>query len=527
MHGTSGQYRLDMKRDTPRTLMLKMDARLTFAGRERNAAVQLEGEREKKHIEYGRQLSQTEYKREERNVRKRMEFFQSLIEENKARRRTSMKDVTLFETELEADRMSSKRRWSKALPPLAVRRQPANLDLAENVGSVRRDQQAFSHNRAHERFLNRSLNELSNSYKKHATQKELNEEKLMKIREEMTTIGKPKPIPEESTLGQSSRNGLPKLTVSFGEPTRSNSRQQHPQMSLPELPSRNQTLFPKTDRKVSVSHNTLPGLSNNPYGARRISVAKNFYIDTSHSKAANRRRRDSIQLITLNNPNAKPKRDTRNRGLHLPSANTSLPSHFYDGIYEENPFLTPDFKPGASRVLLETTKSDNMYAWLGLDSEEELSSLRGGDVIGVSKEGTDEMEWLEIESTSDNQSIADEESKPTTVERPNLQRRTSSFMKRIYRIGGPEDDEKPKVNPLKNKFAKVARSIMIVRKLADSVGMIPEETDAKKEMHAVAENPDGQEEASEKAVELSESTEVAENGNEQKEATVVEKPSEL
>ena len=486
MHGTSGQYRLDMKRDDPRTLMLKMDARLTFAGRERNVALQLEGERQMKHIEWRRQLSQAEFKRQEKDVRRRMEFFQTMIEENRMLQRTTNSEVNLFETQIEAEKASSKRRWSR-LPPMPARRKKAHLDRAENVGSVRREQQAYTNNRSQGRFLNHSLNELNNSYKKHQTQKEANEAKLSKIREEISTIGRPKPKPEPT------QPSLPQLQASYHEPTHSKSkRKSQPQtISLPELPKvhEEQMVSGSRGRKVSISHRMissddlrkLPGITvtadgrSKSRGGNQTNLGGNFYIDTSHSQTVGRRRRDSIKLITLNKP--KPAK-AKSRNVHSPRLpiGTNLPTHFYEDVYEDNPFLTEDFKPEAVRKVDKTSKSDEMYAWLGLDSLEELQSLRGGDIIGVGKEGEDDMEWVEIESTSDVQSNPDTAPNNTATSEETSGR---TSRKRVYRIGGSIDlgSAANKFNPLK-KFTSAARTLMVIRKLQDEAGCIPETPEA-------------------------------------------------
>ena len=80
-------YRLDMKRDDPRTLMIKMDARLTFAGRERNHAFRMEEERELRHLDYARHLTRSSLERQQKEMHKRMDFLKTLVEENRLRRK--------------------------------------------------------------------------------------------------------------------------------------------------------------------------------------------------------------------------------------------------------------------------------------------------------------------------------------------------------------------------------------------------------------------------------------------------------
>ncbi|XP_072031909.1 uncharacterized protein [Amphiura filiformis] len=478
MHGTSGQYRLDMKRDDARTLMLKMDARLTYAGRERNVALQIEGERQKKHIEWQRQLNEADFKRQEKDVRRRMEFFQSLLEENRLERQTTLTDMNVFETEIEADREAS-RRGRRRLPP--VRRKVQNLDRAENVGSVRREQQTFTNNRAHQRYLNRSLNELNKSYKKQQTQKELNETKLMKIREEMATIGRPKPSKEAT---QPILEDLPELQASIGEPRQSISRKQtqHLTKSLP-LPKVQEEQLTPQGRRLSRSQripgeeldtlNKLPGITvsggrGSRLGGKSSNLGSNFYIDTSHSESVYKRR-GSIRLVTLNKPKVKTKKDKPKpkTGLLMPG-HTALPSKFYEGVYEENPFLTPDFKPEAVKSRANSSKSDQMYAWLGLDSMEDLVLLRGEEAIGVGKDidDDDDMEWVEVASN------VEESNQDISGTGDNTERKE----KRVYTLGKPVDFDTVKASPLK-KFARVAKSIMLVRQLQDSAGCLPETAD--------------------------------------------------
>ena len=363
----NGSYRLDLKRDDARTLMLKMDARLTYAGRERNVAYQLEGDRELRHIDCARQLINADFNRAKRDIQRRIDFFQALQEQN--RERQKRRNIAWCdEEEKDWERKARAARRRGTLPKLKVH---INNHKAEVVGSIRRDQKGqFANKMTHEMNLNRSLDALTNDYTKHKSLSERN-----KLNLEHT--GKKSIKPREN----------------LGEPTMSKSKHELPTqtVSLPELPV-GKALPCSLSKKSSLSQMIssgefckLPGIVMNeghqPTAAppRRRSIVRSFYMNTSTNQQGMPSNFKSGRRASIVYPSTKTNKK-RVPTIAL-GPQQSVPLRFYET--EENPFLKGGFTPTAtnrSYDLIHADKADEMYIWLGFNSAEEYDKLKRGEL---------------------------------------------------------------------------------------------------------------------------------------------------
>lgn len=478
----NGSYRLDLKRDDARTLMMKMDARLTFAGRERNAAYQLEGERELKHIDYARRLINADFNRAKREVQRRLDFFQTLQEQNKERRQ-KRGVAWCEEEEKDWERQARAARRRRTLPKIRVH----TNHKAEAVGSIRRDQKReFANKMSHVMHLNRSLNALSDSYTKKKELSEKNEAKLGQIGDEHE---------------HNPAENLPsvKPTESQNEPTVSKVKYGMPiqTISLPELP-----VCKVGPQKRSLSQLIssgevckLPGLAPNDgqqadtAGAPKPSLARTFYLNTStnpqgmsssdapaHPPPGFNRTRRRVSIVdpsTSTVPGARSRRrlsiiDTTTQSKKRLPTNTTMgyqqqiPLRFYE--VEQNPFLKDENNPEITRSndLIRADKSDEMYVWLGFDSEEEYERLKKGELLLE----IDDDDFSDTNSNADPQ-LSEErllelaDAKPTGTPAGGLPRRTES------KLGAPRiliasSGDMRSMKPLE-KFASAARMVMVVR----------------------------------------------------------------
>ncbi|XP_038075583.1 uncharacterized protein LOC119743248 [Patiria miniata] len=402
----NGSYRLDLKRDDARTLMLKMDARLTYAGRERNAAYQLEGEREIKHIDYARHLINADFNREKRQIERRLEYFQTLQEHNNDRRKK--RDIAWCEEEeKDWERQARAARRRRTLPKIRVHKN----HKAEVVGSIRRDQKRqFANKMSHEMHLNRSLNALSDSYAKHQAITKQNEGIIEQRSENSLPAG------QKAETGQ--RLPSIKPTESQGEPQISKSKYGIPTqtISLPEVP-----VCKVGPQKSSLSQMISSGevcklpdmvpIERHPSSTSgpppKLNLARTFYMNTSSNSQGTSTNQDitakfnrSRRRVSLVDPSAdassRPTAHSRRRvSIVDPSIQSKkrlapnlalgphqqLPLRFYE--IENNPFLNESDNPEINRSndLIRADKSDEMYVWLGFDSEEEFERLKRGELV--------------------------------------------------------------------------------------------------------------------------------------------------
>ncbi len=379
---------MDLKRDDARTLMLKMDARLTYAGRERHVVYQLEGKRELKQLETTLRLLNADLNRAQKKIQQRIDFFQTLQKQNNERRR--MREIAWCdEEEKEWEREARAARRRRMLPKIEIREN----HKAEVVGSIRRDQKReYANKMARESHLNRSLNALSKSYAKHRTLTERNEAKLVELQGDVENI-QIKPTGDE------------------GEPKKSRTKTAPKQISLPELLLGK---IGKTTSLQSVPHsqkiNRLPGVTEHEGPPELYSgpakkapgMLGSFYMNTStaqHDSGTAHQRRVHLVDPTLGGESVHDRADDSKRSKPQvsqvkPSTNTKkrpkplstivsqpnlIPLRFYEP--EKNPFDGGITMPALNRSkdLINADKDDELYIWLGLESEEGLEKLRRGE----------------------------------------------------------------------------------------------------------------------------------------------------
>ncbi|XP_033636694.1 uncharacterized protein LOC117297653 [Asterias rubens] len=384
-----GSYKLDLKRDDARTLMLKMDARLTYAGRERNVAYQLEGKRELRQLESTLRLLNADLNRAQKKIQKRIDFFQTLQKQNKERRQ--MREIAWCEEEEnEWERETRAARRRKMLPKIEIREN----HKAEVVGSVRRDQKReYANKMARESHLNRSLNALSKSYAEHRTLTERNRAKL------------------EELQGEDGNNIPIKPTGAAGEPKISRTKTAPGQMSLPQLLGKMRTdtslqSVPQSHKivrlpGVNTGHEGTPALYSGLAKKKPNEMVGSFYMSTSTAQhdngtAPQRRvflvdptlgsetahhRADSKRSSKPQVSNAKPSTKRPKPLSTLVFQQNTIPLRFYE--QEKNPFDGGDTIPALNRSmdLINADKDDELYIWLGLESEEELERLRRGELV--------------------------------------------------------------------------------------------------------------------------------------------------
>ncbi|XP_022093536.1 uncharacterized protein LOC110980836 isoform X2 [Acanthaster planci] len=490
----NGSYRLDLKRDDARTLMLKMDARLTYAGRERNAAYQLEGERELRHIDYARQLINADFNRAKRDIERRLEYFQTLQEHNRERRK-KREIAWCEEEEKDWERQARAARRRRTLPKIKIHKN----HKAEVVGSIRRDQKReFANKISHEMHLNRSLNALSDSYAKHKALSEQNVAILEKVGEAYSPAG------QKSESGQHlpsikpmESQGEPKLSkTKYGMPTQT--------INLPEVP-----VSKAGPQKSSLSQMIssgevckLPGIvlnENQPIGTsgapQKLSLARTFYMNTSSNLRGASTNQDlpaaftrSRRRVSIVDPSADASngpagaRSRRRFSLVDPSIQSKkrlapkltlgphqqVPLRFYE--IEDNPFLKEGDNPEITRSndLIRSDKADEMYVWLGFDSEEEYEKLKRGElVLEFDDDGSDTSSNADHHLTSERlrelQEMAEVRPTGTPEDLPKRTESKLSAPRILIASAGGMDGMKPL-----EKFASAAKMVMVVRQFQTS-----------------------------------------------------------
>ncbi|XP_038073718.1 uncharacterized protein LOC119741868 [Patiria miniata] len=424
-----GSLKLNMKRDDARTLMMKMDARLTYAGRERHAGFKLEGERQLKHIQITHQLINAELNRAKKDVQRRFDFYQTLKEQNKERR--EKRDLAWCEEEeKDWDRQTRAARRRRMLPNLKFHHKNHK---AEAVGSIRRDVKGeYTHKMAHETNLNRSLIALSDSYSKHKSLTQRNQAKLEQITEDRDPVDMPAKT-ENTTLPtpqheiQNPKYGMPLLKTRFPALQLSKAGESSTQKDRSlEMRAGKVGDTPPNDKRIS-----------RPVAGPPASLGQRFYMNTSTDReqhdagtgplqkdlpvlpSINRARRKGVYAKALTDParvggafaptgrplpsldHPRPSTQTKKPrpGPSVTLGPQTIPLRFYGS--EENPFLKESDGPPSAvyrpKDLINSDKDDEMYEWLGFESREEFEKLRAAGLLleAEREEGSDTSEILE------------------------------------------------------------------------------------------------------------------------------------
>jgi hypothetical protein len=345
--------------------------------------------------------------------------------------------------------------------------------------------------------LNRSLNALSDSYVKHKALAERNAAML-----EQGVEGNPADG-QKNTNGQS----LPSIkpTESQGEAKQSRIKYGMPTqtISLPEVPV-NKAGPQKSSLSQMITSGEvckLPGIALNekqPAGTTgappKLSLARTFYMNTSSNPQgastnqdkpaafARSRRRVSIVDPTADASNGPGARSRRRFSLVDPSIQSKkrfapnltlgnhqqVPLRFYE--IEDNPFLKDSDNPEINRSndLIRADKADEMYVWLGFDSEEEYERLKKGElVLEFDEDGSDTSSNADHRLTSEHLRELEEmaEERPTGTSQ-DLPKRTESKLSapRILIASAAGMDG---MKPLE-KFAAAAKMVMVVRQFQTS-----------------------------------------------------------
>ncbi|XP_033624323.1 uncharacterized protein LOC117287866 [Asterias rubens] len=440
----NGSYRLDLKRDDARTLMMKMDARLTYAGRERNAAFQLEGQRELKHIDYARHLINADFNRAKREIQRRIDFFQTLQEQN--RERQKKRDIAWCEDEeKDWERKARAARRRRTLPKIKVYKN----HKAEAVGSIRRDQKReFANKMTNVMSLNRSLDALTNSYAKRKTRNEQTEdEKSIKGSLE----DEPKPTQPKYGMPATQTLSLPELPASKTGPKKS---------SLSQMISSGETKFPGigANEKQQVA---APGKPTN-------TSLRTFYMNTStNSQPAVNVSDRGRRRVSIVDPTTQTK--TRRVPALKLGPQQNIPLRFYEP--ETNPFLNGDNVTPTNRSseLLNANKADEMYIWLGFDSEEEYEKLKRGELVLEfdDEAGSDTSSNVDANDRRLRELTGGGDARPIGETPDHLTRRSES------KLGAPRIMI-ASANDTRNlkgldRFANAAKMVMIVRQFQTSI----------------------------------------------------------
>ncbi|XP_071510582.1 uncharacterized protein [Diadema antillarum] len=488
---TGGSYRIDLKRDDPRTLMIKMDARLTFAGRERNHAFRMDAERELRHLDYARHLTRATLERQQKEMHKRMNFLKNLVEENRARRKKMEegggdKLVSDTNTDAPADRRSRKEEGLRhTLPILPMRR-----NLEDFVSSLNPKQGGAS-------AMSRSLGYLSDSFQRSRTQESLSEKRLRQLRQDLRNAKK-KEIPpvqlktddrptETPKVVWSGADGEARLTEN--EESKGNNCATH-NISLPEIaPGPPKSREASMGRRVSLSQMIATGeitklpvinpgdnamLNRTP---QSLNLARTFYMNTSQTSG----RGPILQPIQQNQRSQQQQSSQANinkrGGVKLPPA--MVPLKFLQEDIEKNPFMSSDFNPKTyrPRELLNANKPEEMYVWLGFDSEDEFremvaqakqdlddgsddNSSNGGDVVEL-----DVIDEVPEEEVAEGDDIEKEGAE--YLSKRKMSRRVSRLSAPVAMIASSLNRElsaggKKPSSALK-KFIRAAKTICVVR----------------------------------------------------------------
>ncbi|KAJ8044679.1 hypothetical protein HOLleu_07475 [Holothuria leucospilota] len=382
----SGQFRLDLKRDDPRTLMIKIDRRSTFGGRERHHAYRLEAEREIRHINYAKQLSEASFNRSHKEMARRMEFLKGVLESNRERRK-------IIETDLiERGELQPKRKKKKKSIELPKRQPKPELHNTSVVGSVRRNQMEYVGSKKQSDYLMRSLNDLTASEKRHFNR----EKQLSKLEEEKMNVEKNEILNQMSNDNSMSVKGNGRSraeTDHVGSQTSVPTRT----LVLPELTEEEKRKAPVPrrpglQRRVSLSNMIANGEISNlqekaafhSADGEKPGMARSFYLNTSRPHFKVKPTLPKFKLPPLIKPKVPPLPEeleeaekTKKSRFSVTLPPQLLPVEYQKDQATENPFMTPDFKPEIirTRELLDSSKKDEMYVWLGFDTAEEFEQL--------------------------------------------------------------------------------------------------------------------------------------------------------
>eukprot|EP00057_Strongylocentrotus_purpuratus_P001971 XP_003723583.1 PREDICTED: uncharacterized protein LOC100891526 [Strongylocentrotus purpuratus] len=479
-------YRLDLKRDDPRTLMIKMDARLTFAGRERNHAFHLEAERELRHLDYARHLTRSTLERQQKEMHTRMNFLKNLVEQNRARRKTIEEqgmdgDTTGKHGETIAEKRKRKEDGLRHTLPII----PARRNLEDLVKSMQTKQNSNSN-------MSRSLGYLSESYSQHSMQETLSERRLRHLKQEMRNAKK-KEIPKvQVTVEEADRTAeTPKVVwanaegvASVSEKDKTSGGVSTQNISLPDISPGSKTHSKPTPggRRVSLSQmiasgeiQKLPGIGPGSASMasdgtpQNLNLARTFYMNTSQNSG-----RGPV-LQPIQNQQQKP---SNKRGwVKLPPNMAAL--KFKEEDAEKNPFMTADFKPETyrPRELVESNKPDEMYVWLGFDSEEEYRQMVKETQEELDAESDDGDELVELEVIDELEETTEdtiEKAGAEYLKKRRMSRRVSrlsapiamlaSSLKRMSVSHGVSNSDRSKPSSGLKRFIRAAKTICIVRK---------------------------------------------------------------
>ena len=487
-----------MKRDDPRTLMIKMDARLTFAGRERNHAFRMEEERELRHLDYARHLTRSTLERQQKEMHKRMDFLKTLVEENRLRRRQmEEEDRDKLKDDVDDGVLAEKRKRKEislrhTLPVMPVRR-----NLEDLVSSLQRKQTSVA-------SMSRSLGYLSESFSQHKTKDSLSEKRLRQLRQEMRDARKKEvPVPKVQIISEedSPHSESPKVvwarkdgaTNGAGK-TDSKDGVSKQTILLPEISggTRKPKAVGPSGRRVSLSQliasgeiTRLPGI--NPAGStvtsgapQNLNLARTFYMNTSQMAGRG--------PVFQPESGQKQENGSSRRGWVKLPPNT-VPLKFLQEDLKQNPFMSSDFKPDTTRPreLLDSKKPEEMYVWLGFDSEEEYLQMvqqAKEEVDAEDDDDDDDLIELEVIDEVGEENLADggiEKEGAEYLKKRRMSRRVSRLSAPVAMIasslsGGLMGGKKEKPTSALRKFIKAAKTICVVRQFQLNSEEEPEKT---------------------------------------------------
>ncbi|XP_070577569.1 uncharacterized protein [Ptychodera flava] len=482
---------IDMKKDETRTIKSKMGIRATYAGKGRNHALALEGAKEVRLLEHEKRLAMASMGKEQKEMKKKMMYLKNLLVENRQRRLSVSDDGTATQ---ENDSTVTDSGTTK--PSVAnVKEYPYKTDIVNSTQGLKTMDMS---KKAKDIYLKRTLHELQSTFTHNRENTTLNEIRLKRMRENISKMGKSDRrglVREKSTIRKArGKNGVPGAEISepLGDKVDSDARESGdnvfvtrghvPKHSLnfPELPpvsKAGSSILPKRtslSQLISSGHFTaLPAIQDHRQ-AKSTSGAtvEGAAAANSENAAGEIGSTKSEPPPTRTLPKRQP--DLRKKAF-VPLIGPPVP--YYQAPIQENPFETSAIRPNAlrSRDLIEHRKADEMYVWLGFESEQEFlehhqtkdkksiqqdKSILSTNSIDAVIEEEGEQEGSEHDEDSDSEDEKGDAKEFT---------RGRSFVRQASKLGKPMSLITDAAVVRANPFVKSANAVLIVRQFQMNV----------------------------------------------------------
>ncbi|XP_033115880.1 uncharacterized protein LOC117116048 [Anneissia japonica] len=344
-----------------RAMVQNMNRRLVMPNRGKGMVMKLDAEREARHLDYARRITEASISREEKELRRKVECLQDLMESNKMRRGTIHNAETLGGENVGKNKKQPNRKGQD------------ELFRTDAVNAIQKGKYHKRRNVDNLSLLKKSMGEIEAANIKRKIEEK---NKLLKVMyDEAKSRGN---TPQMETNQESCE--APK-TNAFTLP------EVQPTLNISNKDKSNNVF--RLQRKISLSNLIASGEINSTLqrfnkhrsiignsDAGKPIITQSLLVSAKESDCHGRTpRRQSNVLVN--------KRSRNN--IKLPPQ--LVPTKYQKELLKYNPFLRSNFAPvvSRSRALLDSKKPDEMYAWLGFASQDQFEQNKLEELKGSKK----------------------------------------------------------------------------------------------------------------------------------------------